>query len=145
MDKITIEEGLAINGYYISTIVGDSMMPMLRNRRDTVKIVPAETPLKKYDLPLYRRPTGECVLHRIVKVKKGYYIICGDNRYSREKVPFEWIIGVMQSFYRDDKEISADNKEYVKYVKRVQCTYWPRRIKRKIKKILRSRELKKLK
>lgn len=71
MDKITIEEGLAINGYYISTIVGDSMMPMLRNRRDTVKIVPAETPLKKYDLPLYRRPTGECVLHRIVKVKKA--------------------------------------------------------------------------
>ena len=97
--NITIEEGIKNNGYHLSTIVGDSMMPLLRNRRDMVKIVPVNGILEKYDLPLYRRPTGEYVLHRIVKVKKNYYVICGDNRVHREKVPFDWIIGVTESIY----------------------------------------------
>lgn len=136
MEKITIEDGIRKNGFHLSTIVGDSMMPMLRNRRDTVKIVPVNGILKKYDLPLYKRPTGEYVLHRIVKVKEDHYVICGDNRFYREKVPFDWVIGVTESFFRDDKEISVDHPEYIKYIKKVQRSYWPRKIKRKIKKTL---------
>ncbi len=136
MEKITIEEGLKKNGYHISTVVGDSMMPILRNRRDMVKIVPVSGRLKKYDLPLYKRPTGEYVLHRIVKVKNDCYIICGDNRFLREKVPFDWIVGVTESIFRDEKEISVNNPEYIKYVKKICKTFWIRRIKRKIKKML---------
>lgn len=139
MEKMTIEEGMSKNGYHISTIVGDSMMPMLRNRRDMVKIVPADRILKKHDLPLYRRPTGEYVLHRIIKVKKDHYIICGDNRVFVEKVPFDWIIGVTESFFRDDKEISVEHPEYIKYIKRVRRSYWPRRIKRKVLKTLKRK------
>lgn len=135
MEKITIEEGIKINGYHLSTISGDSMMPLLRNRRDMVKVIPVDGILKKYDLPLYKRPTGEYVLHRIVKVKKNHYIICGDNRFSREKVPFDWIVGVTESIFRDDLEVSVDNPEYVSYVKKVCRTFWIRRIKRKISKI----------
>lgn len=136
MEKITIEEGIKTNGYHLSTIVGDSMMPLLRNRRDVVKIVPAKGILKKYDLPLYKRPTGEYVLHRIVKVKKDHYVICGDNRFGREKVPFDWIVGVTESIFRDDLEVSIDNPQYVSYVKKVCRTFWIRRIKRKIGKII---------
>lgn len=140
MGKMTIEENILKNGYHLSTIVGDSMMPMLRNRRDMVKIVPTDHILKKYDLPLYRRPTGEYVLHRIIKVKKDHYVICGDNRFFVEKVPFDWIVGVMESFYRDDKEIPANHPEYIKYIKRVRRLYWPRKIKRKIIKILKLKK-----
>ena len=75
MEKITIENAIKENGFYLSTIVGDSMMPLLRNRRDTVKIIPVSGRLKKYDLPLYKRPDGKYVLHRIVKVKKDHYEI----------------------------------------------------------------------
>ena len=133
MGKITIEEGLKRNGFHISTIVGDSMMPMLRNRRDAVRIVPVKGVLNKYDLPLYKRPTGEYVLHRIVKVKKEYYVICGDNRFFREKVPFDWVVGVTEAIYRDDKEVSVQSPEYQSYVKKICRTFWIRRIKRKLK------------
>lgn len=133
MEKMTIEEGMKRNGYHLSTIVGDSMMPLLRNRRDMVKVVPVKGVLKKYDLPLYKRPTGEYVLHRIVKVKKDCYVICGDNRFLREKVPFNWVIGVAEIIYKDDKEISVNDPEYIKYVKKICRTFWIRRVKRKLR------------
>lgn len=136
MEKITIEESIKINGYHLATVVGDSMMPLLRNRRDMVKVVPVVGVLKKYDLPLYKRPTGEYVLHRIVKVKKEHYIICGDNRFLREKVPFDCIVGVTESIFRDDLEVSVDNPEYISYVKKVCKTFWIRRIKRRFCKIV---------
>jgi signal peptidase I len=132
MEKMTLEEGIKKNGYHLSTIVGDSMMPLLRNRRDTVKIVPVNDVLKKYDLPLYKRPTGEYVLHRIIKVKKEHYVICGDNRFLKEKVPFDWVVGVTEMIYRDDREISVTNPQYIKYVKKIRRTFWWRRIKRKL-------------
>jgi signal peptidase I len=138
MDTVTIEESIAKNGFHLSTIVGDSMMPLLRNRRDMVKIVPITEKLKKYDLPLYKRPNGKYVLHRIVKVKKDCYIICGDNRCWREKVPFDWVIGITETIYRDEKEISVTDAEYMAYVKKVCRAYPIRRIKYVIKKIKRK-------
>lgn len=34
--KLTIEEALESQGFYMSTTVGVSMFPLLRNRRDTI-------------------------------------------------------------------------------------------------------------
>ena len=141
MEKITIEQAIEQNGYHLSTIVGDSMMPLLRNRRDMVKVVAPPERLKKYDLPLYKRPSGEYVLHRVVKVKKNHYIICGDNRFWREKVPFEWIVGIVDSVFRDETEIPVTDPGYVAYVKKTCRTFWPRRIKSKIKKILKNKKM----
>ncbi len=112
----SIERQLAEEGFYVSTTVGVSMRPMLRNRHDRVIIRPVgEERLQKYDLPLYRRPDGKCVLHRIIGVEDGYYIIRGDNTYEKEKVPDEWIIGVMTEFYRGDRHVMADDKGYRRY------------------------------
>lgn len=136
MSKITIEEGINNNGFHLSSVEGDSMMPLLREGKDMVKIVPVEGTLKKYDLPLYKRPSGKYVLHRIVSVKDDHYIICGDNRSIREKVPHEWIIGVAESFFIGDEEITVTNPRYTKYVRKTCRRYWIRWIKDKIKKIL---------
>lgn len=65
--KLTIEEALESQGFYMSTTVGVSMFPLLRNRRDTILIRPVTEPLKKYDVPLYKRGNNY-VLHRIVKI-----------------------------------------------------------------------------
>ena len=46
---------------------GVSMLPMLRQERDTIELSPIVGRLKKYDLPLYQRESGQYVLHRIVK------------------------------------------------------------------------------
>lgn len=112
----SIERQLAEAGFYVSTTVGVSMRPMLRNRHDRVIIRPVgEKRLQKYDLPLYRRPDGKYVLHRIIGVEDGYYVIRGDNTYIKEKVPDSWIIGVMSEFYRGDRHVMADDKRYRRY------------------------------
>ncbi len=111
-----IESQLREQGFHVSTTVGHSMRPMLRNRCDRVIIKPVGSErLKKYDLPLYRLPDGRYVLHRIVDVKDGYYVIRGDNTYQLEKIPDEWIIGVVTEFYRNDRHFTTDNKRYRRY------------------------------
>ena len=111
-----VEKILSEQGFVISSVQGDSMLPMLDDQKDAVKIVPVRGTLKKYDLPLYRRPDGKLVLHRIIDVKKKHYIICGDNRKWIEKVPFRWVIGVTEGFFKDGKYISATDKKYTEYV-----------------------------
>ena len=75
------------------------MFPMLRNKKDTVIIKPLTGKLKKYDITLYRK-RNLYVLHRIVKVTPGGYIICGDNFINLETdITDEQIIGKMEGFY----------------------------------------------
>lgn len=103
-DKSTIEEILAREGKYVSITSGSSMSPMLKERRDTVVIVPVSGRLKKYDVALYR--VGEkYVLHRVVKVKKDSYVCCGDNRVQLERgITDADVLGRLESFYRSDED-----------------------------------------
>ena len=48
---------------------GISMLPMLRQGRDSVVLSPAPERLRKYDIPLYIRENGQYVLHRIIQAK----------------------------------------------------------------------------
>lgn len=113
----SIELELEEHGIHLSTTVGDSMYPMLRNRKDIVVLEKPEGRLKKYDVPLYKRPDGQYVLHRILKVYQEGYVICGDNRFQREyPVPHTWVIGVMRGFYRGEKYIDCNDFKYKCYV-----------------------------
>lgn len=116
MRNTTLEQELREGKTCVLTTVGDSMEPMLRNRRDTVIIEPISKKLKRYDLPLYRRPNGKYVLHRILHTTEDGYVICGDNRWWKENVPQEWILGVVTEFYRGEKYISVNDWKYSLYV-----------------------------
>ena len=112
---IGLEESLKQNGIYVTATKGNSMNPMLVEGRDKVVIVPAKFPLKKYDVPVYRR-LGHYTMHRIVKVTKNGYIICGDNRVNLEKDIKECdIVGMLEGFYQGDKYIDRQDKEFLKY------------------------------
>ena len=112
----SIEEELAKEGFYVSTTVGTSMMPMLRNRRDRIVLVPrGKERLRRYDLPIYRRDDGKYVLHRIIAVKKGHYVIRGDNTYQKEYVSEDQIVGVVSEFYRGEKHVSTASRGYRAY------------------------------
>lgn len=117
---------------------GVSMMPMLKAGRDSVFLSLPPEKLKKYDLPLYRRESGQFVLHRVVKVKKnGTYVMCGDNQYIREhNIKHNQIIGVVTSFVRKEKHISCKNPFYKIYcIVRVSSQYirsLAKRLKRKL-------------
>ena len=115
-----IEEQLKSQGVYVSTTVGWSMWPMLRNRRDRIVVLPVgEEGLKRYDLPLYRRPDGKYILHRILAVKEDHYVIRGDNTYTKEYIPKEWILGYVSEFYRADRHVLSTSRGY-----RFYAAFW---------------------
>ena len=123
----TIEQQLREEGVYVSTTVGYSMWPMLRNRRDRIIVVAkGEERLKKWDLPLYRYPDDRYVLHRVIAVKDGYYVIRGDNTFVKERIPEEWILGYVSEFYRGEKHIRTTQKSYRFYAALWQGIYFLR-------------------
>ncbi len=124
LDKVnsgttTYREIIEKQGYYIATPIGVSMMPLIRQRVDTVRLEKPQGRCKKYDVIMYQRPDGKYILHRILKVRKDSYDLCGDNQVVIEHgVTDEMIIGVMTAFYRGEKYIAIDNEEYIKYYKK---------------------------
>ena len=149
-EKLKIEDVLREKGVYIGPTVGVSMLPMLKNRRDTIVVKPKTERLKRLDVALYKR--GEAyVLHRVLEAVDGGYIIRGDNCYADENVPEEAVIGVLTEFFRKDKHYYCTDKKYIRYAKRRIRTYKLRRFYLRVKggifafggKILRALRLKK--
>jgi hypothetical protein len=126
MNKTTYEEQLREHGSLIYTNVGNSMLPLLREKRDLLIIERRpEGRCKRYDVVLYRRPSGQYVLHRILKVRKDGYVLCGDNRRCREfGVPDEWIFGILTGVVRDGKQLKLDSFRYRCYV-HLWCDLFP--------------------
>lgn len=121
-----IEDILEEEGVFVSTTVGVSMYPMLRNRRDTIIVRPYEGRLKKYDVPLYKK-ADKYVLHRIIEVRPDSYVICGDNCTQKEYgITDEQILGVLTGFYRGSKQVNMDGWRYKLYA-RVWCKTFPLR------------------
>lgn len=126
-----IEDILKEKGVYMGKTKGDSMLPMLEEGKDTVVIIPPVFPLKRLDVPLYKRD-GKYVLHRIVRVGKNGYTTCGDNRVFLEKgVREEQIIGVLCGFYHGGRYIDCKSREYIAYSKKI-CRQWIWRVIKRI-------------
>ncbi len=98
---------------------GTSMLPMILGGRDQVVLAPITAPLKKYDLPLYQRKSGQYVLHRIVEAGQTYTCI-GDNQFAYEPgVAREQMLAVVVGFVRKGKTWSVDSLAY-----RMYCRLW---------------------
>lgn len=104
--------------------IGRSMLPMLRQRKDSVELTKAPEKLQKYDLPLYMGQKGKYVMHRIVDVKDDYYVCLGDNTYSHERIKPEQILAVVSAFYRGKRRISVSSPAYRLYC-RIWCAIFP--------------------
>ena len=109
--------------------MGVSMLPMLRQKKDSVVLAAPPEKLKKYDLPLYVRDNGKYILHRIIEAGDSY-TCCGDNQFQMETgIRHDQIIAVVTGFYREDKYISVNDKRY-----RAYCRLWDKsRPARKLK------------
>lgn len=133
------------NGYLVYTVVGMSMQPLLKQRRDIVDIrAKGAERFHKYDVVLYKSG-GRYVLHRILKVRPDDYVIAGDhNTFLEYGITDEQILGVMTRIIRDGKERSLSSWKYKAYV-HLWCDFYPirmailrvkaigRRAKRKLK------------
>lgn len=116
---------------------GISMLPMLRQGKDTVELSPLPPRLKKYDLPVYRYPSGKIVMHRVVAVEADHYVCLGDNTYQYEQIRPEQMIGLVTAFCRGGKRIPVEARSYRIYSRVWVALYPLRRAVRMAKRWLR--------
>ena len=114
-----MEEVIQSGGSCKLKVTGYSMTPTLRHLKDSVVLVsPEKRQPKKNEIVFIKRDTGKHVLHRIRKIIDDQsFIMNGDAQQWTEVVRFNQVIGVVDSFYRGDKEVSCDNIKYKIYVK----------------------------
>ena len=122
---MTFEELLERDGILVYKTKGVSMLPMLHQNRDLVTIEVPDGRLKPLDVALYKRGSSY-VLHRVIEVRDGYYLIRGDNTYALEHVPDEDILGVLTGFMRKGKQYSVDDPSYRRYVRVWNAIYTAR-------------------
>ena len=98
---------------------GTSMLPLLRQGKDSVRLSPIVGQLKKYDLPIYQRDNGQYVLHRIVGVGQTYTCV-GDNQFELETgLRPDQMIAVVTAVSRNGKEWDVTAWNY-----RLYCRFW---------------------
>ncbi len=84
---------------------GTSMLPLLRQGVDSIALIAAPEKLHRRDIPLYTRPSGQYVLHRVVGEDADGYIMCGDNQTALEHgIRHSQICGVVTAIYRGKKQ-----------------------------------------
>lgn len=104
---MTYEEIISQQGFLIYTNTGVSMMPLIHPRRDLLVIKPKpEGRLHRLDVPLFKRTNGEYVVHRVLKVRKDDYGMCGDHQtFIEYGITDSQILGVVEALIRDGKTI----------------------------------------
>ena len=95
-----VDQGMEVS----MTIAGTSMEPFLIHRRDKIYFRRPEGKIKKGDMVFFQRATGEYVMHRVMKVRKGKYYLAGDHQAFMEgPIDEQQIFAKVVSVERDGK------------------------------------------
>lgn len=85
-------------------ISGSSMTPFLVHGRDTVYLSKTAAPLKRGDMILYRRDSGDYILHRIFRAEGDTYTLVGDAQTMLEPgIRSEQVLAVVTAVRRKGK------------------------------------------
>lgn len=102
-------------------VSGSSMTPFLHNG-DTVFLKAPESPPKKGDIVLYIRPSGQYVLHRIVRDNAdGTYLMAGDAQTVRERIDGASIRGIVTEAVHKGQRLTPESSRWRRY-----ATVWIR-------------------
>ena len=83
--KSEYRENLLKNGILGFVTHGNSMWPLIKNKKTSVIVLNKEERLNVFDVALYLRPDGTHVLHRVLEVKPDGYIVRGDCQSDEYK------------------------------------------------------------
>lgn len=112
-DMIPIIKEALLEKQVEMTVTGNSMMPLLIDRKSVVRLT-APLQLKKGDIVLFERTSGSFMLHRITAVSDGFYDIIGDNQYVPDRhVPKEAIIAKVSEYNRKGRKWKMTGKTYL--------------------------------
>lgn len=111
--------GIIQEGKQVSlTVSGSSMVPFLAGNRDSVLLSLPDGEPKKGDVCLYRRASGQFVLHRLYRVKKDGYYFVGDAQNEIEgPLAREQICAKVIAAVRKGKRITPKNGVWKFYEK----------------------------
>ena len=131
-----IEERISLGHSVELAVRGVSMLPLLKEGRDSVILSPIKGELQRYDIPLYRRNNGRYVIHRIVGISDSY-TMAGDNQWVLEYgIDRSQIIAVVTAVKRNGRLIPIDGRKHRLYGKILHCTrgirLLPARVRRKL-------------
>lgn len=114
-----IREVLDSGGEFRLYPKGRSMLPLLRERRDSVVLKKVGTPaaVRKNDIVFYQRSNGQFVLHRLMRMEEdGSYTMCGDHQlYLEHGIVADQVIGTVVQIYKKDKPLSLTGLRYRLY------------------------------
>ena len=105
-----INEAIRVGGQFVLIPKGVSMLPTIEPLKDSLVLVKAEN-LQKNDIILYKRKSGGYVVHRIIYIKDGEYIMCGDNQIWLEKgIRADMIIAKVSEIRKQDGRIFSSQQ-----------------------------------
>jgi hypothetical protein len=81
---------------------GTSMLPTLREGKDSVTLIPPKSIIKN-GIYLYKRPNGKYAMHRLIKITDDNLIFCGDAQLVLENVKKEQILAYVECIYSGNK------------------------------------------
>lgn len=112
-----IREVLASGGEFRLYPHGTSMLPLIRQGRDSVALRALDRPARKNDILFYQRDDGSYILHRVREVTPDGLTLWGDNQYRLEHgVQDHQIIGYAARIFRDDHELDCGSLTYRAYL-----------------------------
>ena len=110
----SLEEIISEGGHFTLCVSGSSMNPFLVHGRDFVRLVKS-TPqdLKKGRILLFKRNTGELVLHRVKRVlSDGSLVMNGDAQFWCEQISPEQVIATVSEIECKGKLVSCKSLRY---------------------------------
>ena len=90
---------------------GTSMLPTIIGGQDTVTLSKPDV-IRKYDAVLFRRETGELVLHRVIALNGDQLTISGDNQYWTEEITRNDVLAVVTALEHNGEEVKLSQPSY---------------------------------
>ncbi len=93
------------------TVTGNSMYPFLREDMDSVELSAATLEnIRKGDIVLIRRLTGEYILHRVIRKEEDCFYMVGDaQRWIEGPLKPEQLIAVVIEIKRKNHQFTCKN------------------------------------
>lgn len=108
------------------TLRGDSMLPLLRDGRDSVVVAPLdECPIHVGDVLLFRF-RGIHLLHRVRRIEGDSLVMVGDGNYHQYEIcQREDVVGRMERFRRPSGRMVECTSRRWRWASQVWCSLPP--------------------
>lgn len=110
----SLEEIISAGGHFTLCVSGSSMTPFLVHGRDSVRLIRCrQQDFKKGRILLFKRTSGELVLHRVKRVlSDGNLIMNGDAQVWCEQISPAQVIAAVSDVECNGKTISCSSVKY---------------------------------